>query len=93
MEVQLTLDQKAFARHAVESGRLHNEQEAVEEALALWEERERKRMAFVATLDRARASAERGEGRVITRESMTALTAEVAERGRTRLMAERVTAG
>jgi Arc/MetJ-type ribon-helix-helix transcriptional regulator len=41
MDVQLTPDQKAFARRAIESGRLHSEQDAVQEALALWEERER----------------------------------------------------
>ncbi len=34
MEVQLTSDQKAFARRAIDSGRLQTEQEAVEEALA-----------------------------------------------------------
>jgi hypothetical protein len=64
------------------------EEEAVQEALALWEERERRRLEFLATLDRARASLARGEGRVITRESMQQLAAEVRERGRARLIAE-----
>jgi hypothetical protein len=36
MDVNLTPDQKAFARRAIESGRLHSEQDAVQEALALW---------------------------------------------------------
>jgi Arc/MetJ-type ribon-helix-helix transcriptional regulator len=88
MEVQLTSDQKAFARRAVESGRLRSEEEAVEEALALWEERERRRVAFLATIEDSRASLARGEGRVITQESMRALAAEVKERGRARLIAE-----
>ena len=88
MEVQLTSDQKAFARRAVETGRLHSEEEAVQEALALWEERERRRVAFVATLDNARASIARGEGRIITEESMRELSAEIGERGRARLIAE-----
>ena len=88
MEVQLTSDQKAFVRRAVESGRLRSEEEAVEEALALWEERERRRVAFLATLGDSRASLARGEGRVITQESMRALAAEVKERGRARLIAE-----
>ena len=56
MDVQLTPDQKAFARRAIESGRLHSEQDAVQEALALWEERERQRAEFLLTLDDARAS-------------------------------------
>ena len=88
MEVQLTSDQKAFARRAVETGRLHSEEDAVREALLLWEERERRRLEFLMTLDSARASLSRGEGRVITEESMRELSAEVRERGRARLIAE-----
>jgi Arc/MetJ-type ribon-helix-helix transcriptional regulator len=91
MEVHLTPDQKAFARRAIESGRLHSEEDAVEEALALWEERERQRAEFLVTLDEARASLARGEGRVITQESMRQLASEAKERGRTRLLAELAT--
>jgi Arc/MetJ-type ribon-helix-helix transcriptional regulator len=88
MENQLTPDQKAFARRAIETGRLHSEEEAVQEALALWEERERGRVELLATLDDARASLARGEGRVITQESMRELAAEVRDRGRARLIVE-----
>src|ERR1700720_3155673 len=88
MDVQLTSGQKAFARRAVESGRLHTEEDAVQEALALWEERERQRAEFLLTLDDARASLARGEGRVITQESMRQLAEEAKERGRARLLAE-----
>ncbi len=88
MEVQLTSDQRAFARRAVEAGRLQSEDDAVQEALALWEERERRRIAFRATIDEARASLARGEGREVTQESMQQLSAEVKERGRARLIAE-----
>jgi hypothetical protein len=35
MEVQLTPDQKAFVRQAIQSGRLHREEDAVKEALCL----------------------------------------------------------
>ena len=88
MEVQLTSDQRAFVRHAMETGRLNSEEGAVEEALALWEERERRRMEFRATIDEARAALARGEGREITQESMRELSAAVRERGRARLIAE-----
>jgi putative addiction module CopG family antidote len=88
MEVELTPDQRAFARQAVESGRLQSEEDAVREALALWEERERRRVEFRATIDEARASLARGVGREITQESMRELSAEVKERGRARLIAE-----
>ena len=88
MEVELTSDQKAFARRAIESGRLHTEEEAVREALVLWEERERQKAEFLLTVEDARASIARGEGRVITKDSMRELAAEVKERGRARLLAE-----
>jgi Arc/MetJ-type ribon-helix-helix transcriptional regulator len=88
MDVQLTPDQQAFARRAIESGRLHSEKDAVQEALALWEERERQRTEFLLTLEDARASLSRGEGRVITQESVQQLAQEVKERGRARLLAE-----
>jgi Arc/MetJ-type ribon-helix-helix transcriptional regulator len=91
MEVNLTPDQKAFARRAIEAGRLRSEEDAVQEALALWEERERQRVEFLLTLDDARASLARGEGRVITQESMQQLASEVKERGRARLLAELTT--
>ena len=88
MEVQLTSDQRAFARQAVLAGRVRSEDEAVGEALALWEERERRRAEMRASLDEARAAAMRGEGREIGQESMRALAAEVKERGRVKLRAE-----
>jgi len=91
MEVHLTPDQKAFVRQAIESGRLRREEDAVKEALALWEERERTRAEFLAKIDEAEASLARGEGRVITQESMRELAEEVHQRGLARLAAEKST--
>jgi putative addiction module CopG family antidote len=88
MEVHLTPDQEAFVRQAIESGRLHRPEDAVEEALSLWEERERKRTEFLSTLDEAKASLARGEGRIITQESVRELAEEVKQRGRQRLSAK-----
>ena len=88
MEVQLTVDQQAFARQAIESGRLHREEDAVREALSLWEERERRKFEILAAVDEAEASLARGEGRVITQQSMRDLAEAVKQRGRTRLAAE-----
>ena len=59
-----------------------------QKAFALREERERQRVEFLLTLDDARASLARGEGRVITQENMQQLASEVKERGRARLLAE-----
>lgn len=88
MNVLLTPDQKAFARRAIESGRIHSEEDAVQEALALWEERERQRAEFILTLDSARSAIERGEGYSVTKEAMEQLARGVKERGRARLLAE-----
>jgi Arc/MetJ-type ribon-helix-helix transcriptional regulator len=88
MEVQLTPDQKAFVRQAIQSGRLHREEDAVQEALALWEERERTRAEILVAVDEAEASLARGEGRVITQQSMRDLAGEVKQRGRDRLASE-----
>jgi putative addiction module CopG family antidote len=91
MEVSLTPDQEAFIRQAIDSGRFHREEDAVREALSLWEERERKRAEFLATLDDAKASLARGEGRIITQQSMRELAEEVKQRGLARIAAEQQT--
>jgi Arc/MetJ-type ribon-helix-helix transcriptional regulator len=91
MEVYLTPDQKAFVRQAIESGRLLREEDAVKEALSLWEDRERTRAEILVAVDEAEASLARGEGRPITRESMRTLAEEVKRRGRTRLAAKQQT--
>ncbi len=93
MDIQLTIDQQAFAQLAVATGRLQREEDAVLEALNLWEERERERLAFVSSLNSAQASLTRGEGREISAESMRSLAQEIKERGRARLMAELTHAG
>jgi len=88
MELQLTPDQKAFIKHAIEAGRFNHEEDALKEALSLWEERERQRAEFLASLIDANASLARGEGRTITEQSMRELAEAVKQHGRTRLAAE-----
>jgi len=88
MEVNLTPDQKAFVRQAIESGRLLCEEDAVKEALSLWEERERTRAEILAAVDEAEASLANGDGRIITQESMHEFAEDVKRRGRARLATE-----
>jgi hypothetical protein len=88
MDVQLSTDQKAFFSMAVKTGRLSREEDAVEEALLLWEERERTRAEILALVDSAEASLSLGQGRVITQESMCELADSVKRRGRALLAAE-----
>jgi Arc/MetJ-type ribon-helix-helix transcriptional regulator len=89
MEVQLTPAQTNFIRDAIENGRLHGEEDAVREAMALWEERERRRLEILAEVDKAEASLARGEGRrIATHEETTQLANDIKRRGMARLAAE-----
>ncbi len=86
MELQFTPDQEAFIRQAIESGRLHRKEDAVQQAMSLWEERERRRLEVLAAVDKAEASLDRGEGRIVTtHEQVTELAADVKRRGMARL--------
>jgi len=89
MKVDFTPDQKAFIRQAIETGRFQREEDAVEEALSLWEERERTRAEILAGVDAAEASLAHGGGRPITEESMRQLADQVKQGGRARLASER----
>ena len=77
MEVQPTPDQQAFIKHAIESGRLHREEDAVREALSLWEERERARVEVRAALDEAEADLEAGHYAGYTNETLPQLAGEL----------------
>ena len=89
MEVQLTDDQKAFVRIAVESGRYLREEDALREALLPWERQERRRAEILSAVDQAEASFARGEGRLITtKQEAVQLADEIKRRGQTRLAAE-----
>jgi Arc/MetJ-type ribon-helix-helix transcriptional regulator len=89
MEVQLTPDQEAFIRQAIETGRLHRREDAVQEAMYLWEERERRRLEILVAADQAEASLARGEGRRITsHEEVAQLASDIKRRGMARLAAD-----
>ena len=86
MEVNPTPGKQAFTRQAIESGRLNRPEAAVEEALSLWEESERRRAELLADIDEARTSLVQGKGRTITSEEESRKLAEdVKQRGLARL--------
>jgi Arc/MetJ-type ribon-helix-helix transcriptional regulator len=81
VEVRLTGDQRALVREAIESGRYNREEDIVQEALLLWETRERRRVEILAAVDQAEASVARGESRhVSTREEALQLAVEIKRR-------------
>ena len=89
MEVHFTPEQKTFARKAIESGRLQGEEDAVKEALAMWEERERRKLEILVAVEKAQASLARGEGRTVTTlEQAKDLAEDVKRRGLGRLKGE-----
>ena len=88
MEVNLTPDQKDFVRRAIESGRLSREEEAVKEALSLWEDRERERLEILSALDEAEASLSNGKGHELTPDSARELADNVKRHGRARLASQ-----
>lgn len=88
MEVTLDADQEALVLAAVRSGRLRSPEEALSQGMALWEERERRRMEICLVLDSADASFARGEGRTIsTYEGTRQLAEDVKRRGLARVAA------
>ena len=89
MEVQFTPDQQALVSDAVASGRLHGPEDAMQQALLLWEGRERRRLEILASVELSKASFARGEGRTITtREESDQLVSDIKRRGMARLAAE-----
>ena len=90
MELRFSAEQEAFIREGIASGRLQKPEDAFEQAMSMWEERERRRMEIVAAVHAADASVERGDGRTLTsREHIDALAQGVKQRGTERLSFER----
>lgn len=88
MELHLSPDQQAFIREGIASGRLQKPEDAFEQAMSLWEERERRRMEILAAVNASEASLARGEGRrITTRDESTQLAEEIKRRGMERLAA------
>ena len=91
MEVHLTPSQEAFIREAVAAGRLLREEDAVREAMLLWEERERRRVEILAHVDAAAASLARGESRIIKAyKDATQLAEDIKRRGLERFSGSKV---
>lgn len=89
MQIELTPEQSDFIRRAVNDGRLRRAEDAIREGLELWIERERRRDDILAAVDAAEASLARGEGRVITAESMRELAEDVKRSGGERIAGKR----
>jgi putative addiction module CopG family antidote len=82
MEVEFTPEQQAFVRQAIENGRLGRPEEAVREALSLWEGRERARVELLLALDEAEADLQAGRYSDCTIETLPQLADELKREAR-----------
>lgn len=84
MQVDLTPDQREFVQRAIASGRFVREEDAVEEALSMWEERERERerVAILTALDESEADLSAGRYDDYTRESSPRLVQDLKREAR-----------
>jgi len=81
MEIELTPEQDSFVHLGIEQGRFRHAEDAVKDALALWEKRERARVELLAALDEAEQSLDMGEGKTYTSDSIHELAEAVGRRG------------
>jgi putative addiction module CopG family antidote len=85
MHVELTPAQNSFVDLGIQEGRFRDSDEAVRQALAQWEKRERIRVELLASLDLAEQSLDAGEGETYTCETLRELVESVQMRGIARL--------
>jgi putative addiction module CopG family antidote len=81
MRVELTQAQSSFIDLGIQEGRFRNYEEAVREALAQWEKRERLRVELLASLDLAEQSLDAGEGETYSSDTLNELIESVKARG------------
>jgi putative addiction module CopG family antidote len=82
MEVQLSPEEEAFVREALKTGRIHRAEQAVHEALRLWEKQERNRIEIIAALDEADADLEAGRYSDYTEGTSPQLASELKREAR-----------
>jgi Arc/MetJ-type ribon-helix-helix transcriptional regulator len=88
MRIELTPEQNSFIDLGIQEGRFRDSLDAVQQALAQWEKRERARAELLASLDLAEESLDAGDGEEYTSETLQRLVLSVEERGRARLSSQ-----
>ena len=85
MQIELTPAQNSFIELGIQEGRFRDSDEAIRQALAQWEKRERARVELLTSLDLAEQSLEAGEGEEYTVDNLNELVESVKKRGIARL--------
>ena len=82
MEVHFTPEQEAFIHQGIASGRYRNAEDALREAMARWEEDERRRMELLSAFDEAEADLKTGQYTDYTNETLSQLSEELKQEAR-----------
>jgi Arc/MetJ-type ribon-helix-helix transcriptional regulator len=82
MEVQLTTGQELLIQRAIEQGRYRSAEEAVLDAMARWEERERQRIDLTSDIGRAETELTSGGYSDYTDETLPLLAEELKREAR-----------
>jgi putative addiction module CopG family antidote len=85
MQIELTPAQNSFVELGIQEGRFRDRDEAVRQALSLWERRERERLELLSSLDSAERELDAGGGEEYSPENLGALVESVRKRGKASL--------
>lgn len=85
MEIKLSPEQDSFIHLAIEQGRFLRAEDAVKDALELWEKRERTRFELLSEIDAGDASFDGSEVVLDSDEAIATWVDGVKKRGRARL--------
>jgi putative addiction module CopG family antidote len=87
MEIELTPEQDSLVNLAIEQGRFQKREDAVRDALALWEKRERARIELLAEIEAGDNCSEEDDVVLDSEEAVAAFFEEIKQRGRATLAA------
>jgi putative addiction module CopG family antidote len=85
MEIELTPEQDSLVNLGIEQGRFQRREDAVRDAMALWEERERARLELLAELEAGESSFEEDDVVLDSEEAVAAFFEDIKRRGRAKL--------
>jgi Arc/MetJ-type ribon-helix-helix transcriptional regulator len=87
MEIELTPEQDSLVNLGIEQGRIQRREDAVRDAMTLWEKRERARIELLAELEAGDDSFEEDDIVLDSDEAVAAFFEDIKQRGRAKLAA------
>lgn len=85
MEIELTPEQDSLVSLGIEQGRFRRREDAVRDAMALWEEQERARIDLLAKIEAGESSCNEGDPILDSDEAVAAFFDDIKQRGRAKL--------